>query len=209
MFLFPLEVIIAYKEVAHLSLLWWDKWERAPGVSLYNAYFYSSFNRACFPQTPSTLTTLLEAWRLEWDSVEVFQMGPSVEPVVSHIHRGTVTKSRRPFTKNQIYFYPEHLFSSIGRIWHEYLQENWVNSMILCTATLKQNCPARQDSSSALSNYQREILKEKCLTFRIKNPILQLWINSKSTVPLHSLSCSVLGAVHLSPQEKEKVIKAH
>lgn len=81
--------------------------------------------------------------------------------------------------------------------------------MILCTGTLKQNCPVRQDSSSALSNYQREILKEKCLTFRIKKRIYQLWISSKSTVPLHSLSCIVLGAMHLSPQEKEKVIKAY
>lgn len=70
--------------------------------------------------------------------------------------------------KNQMYFYPEDLFRSIGKTWHECLQENWENSMILCTATLKQNCPVRQDSSSALSNYQREILKEKCLTFRIE-----------------------------------------
>lgn len=67
-----------------------------------------------------------------------------------------------------MYFYPEDLFISIGIIWHEYLQKNWVDSMILCTATLKQNCPVGQDSSSALSNDQREILKEKCLTFRIK-----------------------------------------
>lgn len=40
--------------------------------------------------------------------------------------------------KNQkVFFYPEDLFSSIGRIWHEHLQEIWVNSMIFMYSYFK------------------------------------------------------------------------
>lgn len=39
--------------------------------------------------------------------------------------------------------------------------------------------------------------------------IQQLQVSSKSTVPLHSLSFTISGATHLSPQENGEVIKAH
>lgn len=94
--------------------------------------------------------------------------GPSVEPVVSHIEVLSQSLGDCFQNKNQIYFYPEDVFSFTDRMWYKYLHENWEKSMILCTATLKQNCPVRLDCSSALSNYLKEILKEKCLTFRIK-----------------------------------------
>lgn len=72
--------------------------QRAPGVSLYNAYFSSPFNHVCFLQPHNTSGSMKS--RTELHITEVFQKSPSVRLVVSYIHRGTVTKSRRLFTKN-------------------------------------------------------------------------------------------------------------
>lgn len=51
--------------------------------------------------------------------------GASVEPVVSRIEVLSQSLGDCFQNKNQIYFYPEDVFSSIDRMWYKYLHENW------------------------------------------------------------------------------------
>lgn len=184
--------------------------QRAPGVSLYNAYFSSPFSHVCFLQTSSNFTTLLELWSLEQDSV-LHRCSRWIQAwglwcltyteVLSRSQGGCSQKvSNILLRRRAIYLHWQNMtWASARELGEQYdFMYNYFKVKSFCLAGFQFR--SFKLSEGDFEGEMSEIQDKK---------IQQLRVSSKSTVPLHSLCFTILGAVHLPPQEKEEVIEAH